>query len=153
MAATPGRDGLRAWRAFLEAHAAVTRRLEAELERETGLPLAWYDVLVQLSEAPGGALRMQELARSVLLSKSGVSRLVDRIEAAGFVRRGPCDDDRRGTLASLTPAGRRALRRAAPVHLRGIGEHFARHLGAREAAALAGMLSRLAAAAGGPDAS
>lgn len=135
---------LAAWRAFLEAHAAVTGALENELSRERGLPLAWYDVLVQLAEAPRGRLRMGDLADAVLLSKSGLTRLCDRMEQAGFVQRQPCEDDGRGLLAVLTPAGRAALRRAAPVHLRGVREHFARHLSSDEASRLAASLGRIA---------
>ena len=78
---------MRAWRLFLEVHARVVNRLELELRDETGMPLTWYDVLVQLSEAPGHKLRMQELARRVLISKSGLTRLVDRLCAAGYVER------------------------------------------------------------------
>lgn len=134
---------MHAWRAFLEAHAALSRVLSDELQDAHELPLPWYDVLLQLSEAPGGSLRMQQLADSVLLSKSGLTRLFDRMEEAGFVRRKPCDDDRRGTLAIMTPSGRAALKRAAPVHLTGIERHFARHLSDREADALALSFGRM----------
>src|SRR5579862_1644472 len=115
---SPNRARLAAWRAFLELHAALIEVLGGELERERRLPLAWYDVLVQLAEAPASRLRMQELARSVLISKSGLTRLVDRMVQAGYVERQPCPDDLRGSFAVLTPAGRDALREAAPVHLR-----------------------------------
>src|ERR1700712_6009675 len=94
-----------AWRGFLNAHAHVIRRLEAELEAEQSMPLANYDVLVQLAEAPDHALRMSELATSVLLSRSGLTRLVDRLEREGLVERQACADDARGTLAVLTPGG------------------------------------------------
>ncbi|MGI8927068.1 MAG: MarR family winged helix-turn-helix transcriptional regulator [Tepidiformaceae bacterium] len=133
---------LSAWRAFLETHTRVTTRLAAELERETGLPLTWYDVLVQVQEA-GGRPRMQELARRVLLSKSGVTRLVDRMAAAGLVAREPCPDDRRGAFVTLTAAGRARLRGAAPVHGRGIAEHFATALTEREAAALEAAMGKV----------
>jgi DNA-binding MarR family transcriptional regulator len=132
-----------AWRSFLEAHAVVTDALARELEEERGLPLPWYDVLVQLSEAPGQELRMAELARSVLLSKSGLTRLVDRMENAGLVERRPCDADGRGLLAALTPDGRDTLRRAAPVHLRGIEEHFARYLTEAEARTLRSVFAKI----------
>ncbi len=134
---------MKAWRAFLEAHAALARVLESELQAERGLPLAWYDVLVQLSEAPGGRLRMQDLARAVLLSKSGLTRLCDRMERAGLVRREPSPDDGRGTLAVLTPRGWAALRRAAPVHLRGVERHFARRLTDAEARALQSAMRKI----------
>jgi DNA-binding MarR family transcriptional regulator len=138
---------LAAWRALLEAHAAVTDLLERELEQERGLPLSKFEVLLKLAEAPGGRLRMLELAQSVLLSKSGLSRLVDRMEEAELVRRERCPSDRRGAYAVLTDEGRRVLRRAAPVHLRGIQEHFASHLDEHEIRVLAGALGKVNAAA------
>ena len=116
------------WREFLEAHAVVVGVLEAELDAERALPLAWYDVLVSLSEAPDRRLRMQDLASRVLFSRSGLTRLLDRMAAAGLVKRERCDDDRRGTFAVLTAAGGRRLRDASGVHLRGVREHFDRHL-------------------------
>ena len=147
MPARPDDSRLAAWRSLLEAHAALTELLERELVGERGLPLSRYEVLLRLVEAPGGRLRMQELASSVLLSKSGLSRLVDRMEVAGLVRRERCPSDRRGAFAVLTDQGRSALRRAAPVHLRGIHEHFARHLDDEEARTLAAALGRVSAAA------
>jgi DNA-binding MarR family transcriptional regulator len=147
MPARPDPAQLAAWRLLLEAHATVTELLERELVAERGLPLSRYDVLLNLAEAPGGRLRMQELSASVLLSKSGLSRLVDRMVAAGLVRRERCEDDRRGWFAVLTDQGRSALRRAAPVHLRGIQEHFTRHLAPEEVQVLTAALSRVVAAA------
>lgn len=135
---------MRAWRGFLEAHARVIAVLEDELRRETGLPLTWYDVLVQLNEA-GGRLRMQELARAVLLSKSGLTRLVDRLCSAGYLEREPDPEDGRGTLAVLTPSGLRALREAAPVHLRGVERAFTSALTPEERDALAGAFGRVVA--------
>lgn len=135
---------LAAWRSFLRAHARIVGRLSAELEQETGLPLNWYEVLLYLYEAPGGRLRMHELADSLLLSRSAATRFVDRMEAAGLVRREPCDHDGRGTNVTMTEEGRRRFRAAAPVHLRGIAEHFASHLGGEEAEALARVMERLA---------
>jgi len=139
----PGPRQLAAWRALLETHARVVEALETELLAERGLPLAWYDILVQLSEAPRVRLRMRELAGAVLLSKSGLTRLVDRMEAAGLVARKPCASDRRGTFVGLTPAGMRALRGAAPVHLRGIERHFGRYLDEGEAARFEAMLGKV----------
>jgi DNA-binding MarR family transcriptional regulator len=147
MPARPDPGHLAAWRALLETHAAVTELLARELVAERGLPLSRYDVLLNLAEAPGGRLRMQELSESVLLSKSGLSRLVDRMEEAGLVRRERCEDDRRGWFTVLTEQGRSTLRRAAPIHLRGIQEHFARHLDGEEARVLATVLARVSAAA------
>ncbi|MFU8841112.1 MAG: MarR family winged helix-turn-helix transcriptional regulator [Nitriliruptoraceae bacterium] len=135
---------LDAWRAFLEAYAVTLDVLERELRAGADLPLTWYDVLVQLAEAPEGRLRMQELAEAVLLSKSGVTRLVDRMERAGLVERTRCSDDRRGTFATLTRAGRDRLRAAAPTHLAGVQTHFAAHLDDEEAATLAFLLHRVA---------
>lgn len=140
---TPDRDRwLLVWRDFLRAHVALTSILERELVEEKTLPLTWYDVLVNLHGA-GGRMRMQELARSVLLSKSGLTRLVDRMEEAGYVRRESCASDRRGTEAVLTDDGERTLREAAPVHLRGVEEHFARHLDDDELDVLRRVLSRV----------
>jgi DNA-binding MarR family transcriptional regulator len=147
MPARPDTAHLAAWRLLLETHAAVTELLEDELVAERGLPLSHYDVLLNLAEAPEGRLRMQELSESVLLSKSGLSRLVDRIVEAGLVRRERCEADRRGWFAVLTDQGRSALRRAAPIHLRGIQEHFARHLDPGEVQVLASALGRVVAAA------
>ena len=143
----PDAARLAAWRALLEAHAAVTDLLERELEQERGLPLSKFEVLLKLAEAPGGRLRMLELAHSVLLSKSGLSRLVDRMEEAELVRRERCPSDRRGAYAVLTDQGRALLRRAAPVHLRGIQEHFARHLADDEVQVLVDVLGKVNAAA------
>ena len=147
MPARPDPASLSAWRLLLEAHAAVTELLEHELVAERGLPLSRYDVLLNLAEAPDSRLRMQELSASVLLSKSGLSRLVDRMVKAGLVRRERCEDDRRGWFAVLTDQGRSALRRAAPVHLRGIEEHFTRHLEPEEVQAMTAALARVVAAA------
>ena len=137
-----------AWRSFLEAHARITAELEYDLQEQRGIPLSWYDVLVQLSEAPNGRLRMQELAASVLLSKSGLTRLFDRMENAGLVRREPCETDARGIVAAITPAGRATLRSAAPVHLRGVHSSFARHLTNEEARTLDRAFGKMLAALG-----
>ena len=137
------RRGLEAWRLFLRAHTSITQALDRELRDQCGLPLAWYDVLLTLAEAPGGRLRMQDLAEAVLFSRSGVTRLVDRLVAEGFVRREQVESDRRGTFAVLTPPGRRALRRAAPVHVRGIERRFTAKLSAPEAEALREALAIL----------
>jgi DNA-binding MarR family transcriptional regulator len=141
---------LAVWRSFLRAHATVVRTLEAELAAETTLPLAWYDVLVQLVEAPGRRLRMTELADRVLLSRSGVTRLVDRMVRAGLVRRTPCEDDLRGTFAGITDEGFGALRAASPVHLRGIATHMTGLLDPAELAALGAAMEKVA--GGAPEA-
>jgi DNA-binding MarR family transcriptional regulator len=115
---------LRAWVAFLRAYAAVTRRLEAELHAERDLGLAQYDALAQLALADGRRLRMSDLAERVVLSRSGVSRLVDRLEATGLVARAACTEDARVAWATLTDAGLARLRHASPVLLRGVETHF-----------------------------
>jgi DNA-binding MarR family transcriptional regulator len=147
MKSEPKPAQMAAWRVFLEAHADLVRILGDELDLERGLPLSWYDVLVQLQEA-GGRLRMQELADSVLLSKSGLTRLIDRMEAKGYVRREQFRDDKRGMLAILTASGRTALNRAAPGHLRGIQEHFGQYLTDAEARTIRDALTKVVRAAG-----
>ena len=133
---------LAAWRTFLHAHSRLVRRLEAELVAEHDLPLASYDVLVQLSEAPQRRLRMTELAERVLLSRSGLTRLVDRLVRDGLVERHPCPSDARGMLAVLTPAGLERLRAAWPTHLRGVAEHIER-LSPDEVETLTRLLGKL----------
>lgn len=140
---------LAVWSDFLHAHAALTDVLGRELTETAGMPLAWYDVLVQLSAAAGGRLRMQELAAAVVLSKSGLTRLVDRLEHAGLVTRASCPSDRRGTFAEITRKGRAALRAARPVHLEGVARHFSAHLSPGELEALGSALTVLLDAHGG----
>ncbi len=115
---------LRAWQAFLHAHNQVTRRLDAELRAEHELPLNDYDVLLRLARAPDRRLRMTDLAERVMMSPSGLTRVVDRLAAAGLVRRDRFDGDARVMLARLTDKGSVVLRQAARTHLRGIREHF-----------------------------
>ena len=134
---------LAAWRTFLRAHAQVTRRLEAELLSEHDLSLPMYDVLVQLSEAPDRRLRMTELAERVLLSRSGLTRLVDRLERDGLVHRQACPSDARGTHAVLSDAGLERLRAAWPTHLRGVSHHVTSRLDRTQLAVLADLLGRL----------
>ena len=150
MSAAVNDQGLEAWRTFVRAHAAALKRLEAEMQAEVGLSLACYDVLLHLARAPRRKLRMQELADRVLLTQSGVSRLVDRLEAAGLVQREASSSDRRVTYAGLTEAGRRVMRAAARVHLRGVGEHFVQHLTPDELDVLQGALGRVLQAADTP---
>src|SRR5437764_12131075 len=112
MTEKPDELRLSAWRALLTSHAALVRRLSAELEEEKGLPLAWYEVLLFLSSAPDGRMRMGELADSLLLTPSGVTRLLDRMESDGLVARQRCPRDRRRRHPVLTPAARAPLRAA-----------------------------------------
>lgn len=144
-APSPDDPRLRAWVAFLRAHAVVTRRLEAELHAERGLSLADYDALVQLAIADDRRLRMSELAERVVLSRSGVSRLVDRLEDDGLVVRRSCPTDARGSWAELTPLGSDRLRRAAPVHLRGVDAHFLALIAEEDREALVRALEAIAA--------
>jgi DNA-binding MarR family transcriptional regulator len=135
---------LRAWRAFLDAQATLLRHLEAELVAGEGMTLAEFDVLAQLGLARESRLRMSELSERVRLSPSGITRLVDRLVRAGLVKRGNCATDRRGTWAILTPAGNERLRRARPLHLRGVQQHFARRLSPAQLDELANALEPLA---------
>ncbi len=134
---------LTAWRTFLRAHARVVRELERELQSEQHLTLTDYDVLVQLAAAGDRRLRMSELADALLLSRSGATRLIDRLVADGLVERVTCEDDRRGQWASLTDAGYQRLRRASPTHLRGVAEHFLDRLPPDDLATLERMLDRV----------
>ena len=139
-------EQLEAWRAFLTAHAHVTRRISRDLV-EAGLPdLGWYDLLWALRRAPGRRLRVNELAREVVLSPTAMSRFVDRAEAAGYVRREPDPDDRRALQVVLTEAGLDLLREMWPVYEQGIAEHFAAHLD-RPGAEVTAMMRRIAASA------
>jgi DNA-binding MarR family transcriptional regulator len=123
-------EQLAAWRAVIGAQSRVVRRVERALAEADLPPLAWYDVLFALHEAPGRRLRIRELADAVVLSPTGMSRLVDRIEAAGCLCREPVPDDRRGAYAVLTEEGRSLLRRMWKVYGAGIAEHFAGPVGA-----------------------
>src|SRR4051794_24464364 len=137
---------LDAWRAFLTAHAHVTRRISRALV-DAGLPdLSWYDLLWALRRSPERRLRVNELASEVVLSPTAMSRFVDRAEAAGYVRREPDPDDRRALQVVLTDAGLDLLRRMWPVYERGIAEHFAAHLD-RPGAEVSEMMRRIASSA------
>lgn len=146
MAETPDEPRLAAWRAFIRAHASVVDRLDHELQAEQDLPLTWYEVLFHLERSPDHRLRLSDLASRLLLSRSGITRLVDRMVAAGFLERQACPTDRRGAFAALTTEGLTRLRHARPVHLRGIHEHFAAHLRADEVEPLRAALERVLAA-------
>ena len=139
--------GVGAWSLLLRTHAALVPRLSRTLEVAQGLPLSWYDVLLELNTAPGRRLRMQELGNRVVLSRSQASRVVDELARAGLACREPDPADRRATYAVLTDAGRAALRAAAPVYLAGIDEHFTRHLTDEELSVLRQGLTRVLAAA------
>jgi DNA-binding MarR family transcriptional regulator len=143
---TTGRpDGSRtaAWVALLDAHSRLTGRLEADLERGHGISLAEYEVLYRLSQASGQRLRLNELAPHTRMTKSGVSRLVDRMQGRGLIGTERCPSDRRGAYAVLTAEGRAVFRRAAVLHLHGVQDHFGRHLDDNEAVALRVILERV----------
>jgi DNA-binding MarR family transcriptional regulator len=114
----------RTWRAFVAATRLVFDSLDRELQRDAGMPHAYYEILVRLSEAPERRLRMSELADATSSSRSRLSHAVARLEEAGWVRREECETDRRGQLATLTEAGFEALRSAAPGHVRGVRAHL-----------------------------
>jgi DNA-binding MarR family transcriptional regulator len=138
-------DTLGAWRAFLNAHALATKRISRDLA-EAGLPdLSWYDVLWTLHRADGRRLRIRELADAVVLSSTGMTRFVDRLEAAGLVRREAVPGDRRGAYAVITKEGTDLLRRMWPIYARGISTYFAP--AAQESGDLRTALDGIAAAA------
>lgn len=128
---------------MLETHSVLVSQLDQELVREHGLPLTSYEVLMNLVDADQHRLRMGELAERLLLSRSGVTRLVDRLERQGLVERQRCDDDARGFNAVLTPAGRRKVEAARPTHLAGVREHFFAHVDPKERDVLGRVWSRL----------
>lgn len=139
-----GRDlRLATWRSFLRTHAHLLRRLEQDLQAQHKIGIASYDVLVQLAEAPRHRLRMAELADAVLLSRSGLTRLVDRLQRDGLVERERDPGDARGLFTVLTPLGRQALRDAAVVHLRGVAELFTDRLDDAELAELRRLMDKL----------
>jgi DNA-binding MarR family transcriptional regulator len=137
-------EELGAWRGMLRVHARLTRELDAELVREHGLSLSSYEVLLFLADSPEGEMRMAELADGVLLSRSGLTRLVDRMERDGLLRRKPCPDDARGLLATITPKGRALFQRARRTHLDGVRERFLEHLSPQEQRTLAEFWERMA---------
>src|SRR5215204_3512853 len=124
---SPSVERLRAWRLYLESALALVDVLDAELERDVGIPQRWYDVLIHLDETPEG-LRMNELAERILYSKSGFTRVVDRMEEAGLVRRVRPENDRRSILVVLADEGRETMERARRHHRHAIEQHFSRHL-------------------------
>ena len=146
MAPLAEREWLEVWRLFLEVHARVVGRLEMEMESEQGIPLPWFDVLIQLSFAPDGQLRMHDLLRNLMLTRSGLTRRIDRMEVAGLVERRSCSDDARGVVVALTPLGRAKLADAAPHHLARVHKHFARHLTPQELRAVRSAFKRVLAA-------
>lgn len=139
----PDPERLAAYRTFITAHAEVITRLEQNMAAAGVIPLTWYDILIELYEAPQRRLRLHELARAVVLSRSTLTRTVDRLETAGLLRREPDPTDRRGAFAVLTDAGLEAMRAAWPVYAQGIVDYFACHLSDGEARLLTAVFERI----------
>lgn len=134
---------LEAWGGLLRVHASLVRQLDAELIERHGIPLSSYEVLLKLAGAPGGEMRMWEIADSVLLSPSGLTRLVDRLVRDGLVERRECPTDRRGSLAAITPEGRRVFRAVQRTHLAGVRSRFLDHFSETELRRMAALWARL----------
>ena len=136
-------DSTAAWANVLRVHAALTPLLDRELRAAHGLPLMWYDVLLELHATPGGELTMTDLGAVTVLSRSRVSRVVDELAAAGLVERSGNPADRRSSLARLTPAGRERVETAAPTYRAGIERHFTGRMTKTEAATVATALGKV----------
>ena len=139
---SPSLERLRGWRLFFESALALNDLLDAELEQAVGIPLRWYDVLVHLEETPDG-LPMNALAARILFSKSGFTRVVDRMEESGLVRRVRPENDRRSILVVLTEQGAKTMKQARQYHRDGIERHFSRHLNDADIKALTRALEKL----------
>ena len=151
MTTQAGDARLAGWWTFMDAHALLVQRVGRDLAAATSLPLGSYNVLRLLHEARGGRLRLSELARAVFLTRSGVTRLVNRLERTGLLRREGHAQDRRGSCAILTDRGRDELRQAKAVFVRAIAEHFGSYLSDGEAETLNAILSRIVTAETGAD--
>ena len=136
-----------AWPLFLRTYTTLVDILESELQRERKLPLAWFDVLVHLQDRPDGRMKMNELADTILLSKSGLTRLVDRMERAGLIKRTACATDRRVVYAEITSRGRDEFAAAAPIAFAGVKIHFTASLTREELSALESALAKILRAA------
>jgi DNA-binding MarR family transcriptional regulator len=139
---SPSPERLHCWRLFFESALALLDVLDAELEQAVGIPQRWYDVLVHLEESPQG-IPMNELAERILYSKSGFTRVVDRMEEAGLVRRARPDNDRRTILIVLTDKGTETMKRARRHHRDGIQRHFSQHLTDADTKALTRALEKI----------
>lgn len=135
---------VRAWRGLLRAHACLAKRLDTRLEQAHGLPLSSFEVLQRLAEANAGRMRMCDLAEQAQLSRSGLTRLVDRLERDGLLERCSCDHDARGSYACLTYTGRQRLQDARATHLAVVREHFFSRFSEAELSVLADMWERIA---------
>jgi DNA-binding MarR family transcriptional regulator len=136
-------EELAAWRGMLRAHAELVRELDAELAREHDMPLSSYEVLLFLNDSEDGRMRMSELADSALLSRSGLTRLVDRLERQGLLTRERCESDARGWFAEITPEGRRVFGAARKTHLDGVRRAFLSHFSRDELRTLGGLWQKL----------
>jgi DNA-binding MarR family transcriptional regulator len=134
---------VRAWGLLLAVNSTLLERIEASLAAAALPPLAWYDVLWELEKAPDGRLRMHEIAHRIVLSRSNLTRLADRLETAGLIAREPCPDDRRGAYCVITRAGRQMRERMWPLYQRQIEDLFAAHLSAQEAESMVSALGRI----------
>lgn len=132
-----------AWRKFLTAHVLLIEQIERDLAQADLPPLSWYDVLFAVSEAPEHKLRLHELAQAVLLTRSNLTRLVDRLEVAGLIQREQCSDDRRGAFAVITDEGHKTLERMWVVYGQGIEKYFACHLDTTEVKLFVKILNRI----------
>jgi DNA-binding MarR family transcriptional regulator len=141
---SPSPERLQVWRLYFESAMALVDVLDAELQHDAGIPMRWYDALVHLEETPDG-LRMNELAERILYSKSGFTRVVDRMEEAGLVRRVRPENDRRSILVVLTDEGRETMEEARRHHRHSIEQHFSGHLADTDVKALARALEKLSA--------
>jgi DNA-binding MarR family transcriptional regulator len=142
---TPSLDGdaLEAWRSYLQSHATILRLLDAELVAEHGITTRDYEVLLYLAQAPDRKLPMSALAESTMLTRSGITRLVDGLVAGGFIERAACPNDARVSYAQLTDDGLTKLRNAGGTHVRSIGRLFLEHFSPEETGQLASLLGRL----------
>lgn len=143
MSANLGKLHNLAWRKFLTAHVMVIEHIERDLAAAELPPLSWYDVLFALSQAPDRKLRLHELAQAILLSRSNITRLVDRLESAGLLQRDLCKSDRRGAFAVITAEGLAMLEQMWSVYEPGIVRHFACHLDADEVKLFTKILNRM----------
>jgi DNA-binding MarR family transcriptional regulator len=139
----PASSGIPAWRAVLQAHSALMRLYEREMRQDCGISLAWYDVLIHLSEAPNGSLRMSDLAAELLLSPSWLTRRIDGMQEAGLVERCRAADDGRAVCVELTRAGRKMFRRAAVSHGKSIHAHFLAYLDPSETDSIQAWFGRV----------
>ena len=145
MSATVSENVVTSWACLMRAQQVLLERVEGDLKRAGLPPLGWYDVLLELSRSDIGRLRQFELGDKVLLSKHNLSRLLDRLESEGLIRRQACEEDRRGAHVVITRQGRALLKKMWPVYERAIGEHFGRLLSEEEAVSLGNVLQRFTA--------